>query len=69
MVAEPSLAAAKAALRSGDLSADLVPNSEIFVKQVPLGGVSGAVGTLAQLAGLSRLIESVPGAAAAVARG
>ncbi len=68
-VAEPSLAAAKAALRSGDLSAVLVPNSEIFVKQVPLGGVSGTVGTLAQLAGLSRLIESVPGAAAAVAHG
>ncbi len=69
MVAEPSLAAAKAALRSGDLSAVLVPNSEIFVKQVPLGGVSGTVGTLAQLAGLSKLIETVPGAAAAVAHG
>jgi ABC-2 type transport system permease protein len=46
-----------------------VPNSEIFVKQVPLGGVSGTVSTLAQLAGLSRLIETVPGAAAAVAHG
>lgn len=69
VVAEPSLAAAKAALLSGDLSAVLVPNSEIFVKQVPLGGVSGTVSTLAQLAGLSRLIETVPGAAAAVAHG
>ncbi|HEX9041770.1 MAG TPA: ABC transporter permease [Trebonia sp.] len=69
VVAEPSLAAAKTALRSGDLSAVLVPNSEIFVKQVPLGGVSGTVGTLAQLAGLSRLIETVPGAATAVAHG
>jgi ABC-2 type transport system permease protein len=69
VVAEPSLAAAKTALLSGDLSAVLVPNSEIFVKQVPLGGVSGTVSTLAQLAGLSRLIETVPGAAAAVAHG
>jgi ABC-2 type transport system permease protein len=69
VVAEPSLAAAKAALLSGDLNAVLVPNSEIFVKQVPLGGVSGTVGTLAQLAGLSKLIETVPGAAAAVAHG
>jgi len=69
VIAEPSLAAAKVALRGGDLSAVLVPNSEIFVKQVPLGGVSGTVGTLAQLAGLSRLIETVPGAASAVANG
>ena len=43
-VPQPSLAAAEAALRSGDLSAVLVPDSEIIVKQVPLGGVSGAVG-------------------------
>jgi ABC-2 type transport system permease protein len=69
VVAEPSLAAAKAALLSGDISAVLVPNSEIFVKQVPLGGVSGTVKTLAQLGGLSRLIETVPAAAAAVAHG
>ena len=69
VVAEPSLAAAKAALLSGDIGAVLVPNSEIFVKQVPLGGVSGTVKTLSQLAGLSRLIETVPGAAAAVAHG
>lgn len=69
VVTEPSLAAAQAALRSGDLSAVLVPNSEIFVKQVPLGGVSGTVSTLAQLAGLSRLIEAVPGAASAVTHG
>ena len=69
VVAEPSLTAAQAALRSGDLSAVLVPNSEIFVKQVPLGGVSGTVRNLAQLAGLSRLIEAAPGAAAAVAHG
>jgi ABC-2 type transport system permease protein len=68
-VAEPSLSAAQAALRSGDLTAVLVPSSEIIVKQVPLGGVSGSVATLAQLAGLSRLIQTVPGAAGAVAHG
>ncbi|HEX3714776.1 MAG TPA: ABC transporter permease [Trebonia sp.] len=68
-VPEASLAAAEAALRSGELSAVLVPGQEIIVKQVPLGGVSGSVGTLAQLAGLSKLIQTVPGAAAAVAHG
>ncbi|HEX7164034.1 MAG TPA: hypothetical protein VF223_22690 [Trebonia sp.] len=61
-VAQPSLAAAEAALRNGDLSAVLVPDKEIIVKQVPLGGVSGSVGTLAQLAGISKLIQTVPGA-------
>ncbi len=68
-VSEPSLAAAEAALRNGQLSAVLVPDEKIIVKQVPLGGVTGSVATLAQLAGLSRLIETVPGAAAAVAHG
>jgi len=68
-VPQPSVAAAEAALRSGDVSAVLVGDTEILVKQVPLGGVSGALGTLAQLAGLSHLIETVPGAAAAVAHG
>jgi ABC-2 type transport system permease protein len=68
-VPEPSLAAAEAALRNGDLSAVLVPDAEIIVKQVPLGGVSGSVGTLAQLAGLSKLIQTVPGAASAVTHG
>jgi ABC-2 type transport system permease protein len=46
-----------------------VPSSEIIVKQVPLGGVTGSVATLAQLAGLSKLIQTVPGAASAVAHG
>ena len=68
-VPQPSLAAAESALRSGDLSAVLVPSSEIIVKQVPLGGVTGSVATLAQLAGLSKLIQTVPGAASAVAHG
>jgi ABC-2 type transport system permease protein len=68
-VPEPGVAAAEAALRSGDVSVVLVGDTEILVKQVPLGGVSGALGTLAQLAGLSKLIETVPGAAAAVAHG
>ena len=68
-VAKPSLAAAEAALRDGSLSAVIVPDKEIIVKQVPVGGVSGTVQTLAQLAGLSRLIETVPGAASAVSHG
>jgi ABC-2 type transport system permease protein len=68
-VAEPSLAAAEASLRSGDLSAVLVPNQEIIVEKVPLGGVSGSTATLAQLAGISRLIQAVPGAASAVEKG
>ena len=68
-VSEPNQAAAEAALRNGDLTAVLVPNKEIIVKQVPLGGVSGSVETLARLAGLSKLIQDVPGAANAVAQG
>jgi ABC-2 type transport system permease protein len=68
-VSEPSLATAETALRNGDLSAVLVPGQEILVKQVPLGGVSGSVATLAQLAGLAKLIQTVPGAAQAVAHG
>jgi len=68
-VPQPSLAAAEAALRSGDLSAVLVPSTEIIVKQVPLAGITGSVASLAQLAGLSKLIQTVPGAASAVAHG
>jgi ABC-2 type transport system permease protein len=68
-VPQPSVAAAEAALRSGDLSAVLVGDTEVLVKQVPLGGVSGGLATLAQVAGLTKLVETVPGAAAAVAHG
>jgi ABC-2 type transport system permease protein len=68
-VPQPSLAAAEAALRSGSVSAVLVENTEVLVKQVPVGGVSGGLGTLAQLAGLSKLIQTVPGAAVAVTHG
>jgi len=68
-VPEPSLTTAQAALRAGNLSAVLVPGTEIIVKQVPLGGVSGSAANLAQLAGLSKLIQTVPGAASAVSHG
>jgi ABC-2 type transport system permease protein len=64
-VPQPSVAAAEAALRSGDLSAVLVGDTEVLVKQVPLGGVSGGLATLAQVAGLTKLVGTVPGAAAA----
>ena len=73
VVPETDLAAAEAALRSGDLSVVLVNNTQVLVKQVPIGGASSAGGTLpgalAQLAGLSRLFEKVPGAAAAASNG
>jgi ABC-2 type transport system permease protein len=68
-VPQPSQAAAQAALRDGQLSAVLIVDKEIIVKQVPLGGVSGTVSALAQLAGLSKLVQTVPGAAAAVTQG
>jgi len=73
VVPQPDVATAEAALRSGDLGAVLVQGSEVLVKQVPIGGASAAGGTLpgalAQLAGLDRLFERVPGAAAAAAGG
>ncbi|MCL2581813.1 MAG: ABC transporter permease [Streptosporangiales bacterium] len=68
-VPEPSQTAAEAALRAGRIDAALVSGREIIVKQVPFGGESGVVGTLAQLGGLNRLIQTVPGAAGAVSRG
>ncbi len=68
-VEEPSLAAATAALNSKDIGAILIPGQQIIVTQVPLGGESGTVATLAQLAGLSKLVQTVPGAAAAVEHG
>jgi ABC-2 type transport system permease protein len=64
-VPQPGVAEAEAALRSGDLSAVLVGDTEVLVKQVPLGGVSGGLATLAQVAGLTKLVGTVPGAAAA----
>jgi len=73
VVPEPDVATAEAALRSGDVGAVLVNGVEVLVKQVPIGGASSAGGTLpgalAQLAGLSRLFEKVPAAAAAAANG
>jgi ABC-2 type transport system permease protein len=73
VVPEPDVATAEAGLRSGNLSVVLVNGAEVVVKQVPIGGASSAGGTLpgalAQLAGLAKLFEEVPGAAAAAANG
>ena len=71
VVPEPSTQAAKAALRDGGLDVVLVNGSEVLVKQVAVTGGSGGSlsGTLAQVAGLARLFEQVPGAAAAAAHG
>ncbi len=71
VVHEPDTAAAEAALRSGDVGVVLVPDREVLVKQVSLGTGSGGTlpNVLAQLAGLGRLFQEVPAAAAAAAKG
>ena len=73
VVPQPDVATAEAGLRSGDLSVVLVNGTEVVVKQVPIGGATSAGGTLpgalAQLAGLAKLFEEVPGAARAAANG
>ena len=69
VVPEPSLAAAEAALHSGQLDAVLVNDTEVVVKQVSIAGSSGSGGTLpgaiADVAGLSKLLGELPPGAAA----
>jgi ABC-2 type transport system permease protein len=71
VVPEPSVAAAKAGLLSKKLDVALIDGNEVLVKQIALATNSGGAlpSVLAQLAGLSRLISKVPGAAAAVTQG
>jgi ABC-2 type transport system permease protein len=71
VVPEPTLVAAKAGLLSGKLDIVLVDDSEVLVRQIALATNSGGVlpSVLAQLAGFSKLIAQVPGAAAAVTQG
>ncbi len=71
VVPEPSASAAETALRAGDLDVALVNGTEVLVKQVPISGESSGsfASTLAEVAGLARLFEQVPGAAAAAAHG
>jgi ABC-2 type transport system permease protein len=59
VVREPSLAAAEAALRSGQLDVTLVNNSEVVVKQVQLAG-GGLADSIADVAGLSKLLGQLP---------
>jgi ABC-2 type transport system permease protein len=59
VVPEPSLAAAEAALRSGRLDVVLVSNSEVVVKQVQLAG-GGLAASIADVAGLSKLLGQLP---------
>jgi ABC-2 type transport system permease protein len=65
----PDVTAARAKLRSGDLAAVLVGDSEILVKQQPLGGSSSsggtALGALSEVGGLQRLFALLPPSAAA----
>ena len=69
VVPEPSLAAAEAALHSGQLDVVLVNDTEVVVKQVSIAGSSGSGGTLpdaiADVAGLSKLLGQLPPGAAA----
>jgi ABC-2 type transport system permease protein len=66
VVPEPSLAAAETALRSGQLDAALVNDSEVVVKQVQVAGGSGdgLASTIADVAGLSKLLGQLPPGAA-----
>jgi ABC-2 type transport system permease protein len=63
VVPEPSRAAAEAALRSGRLDVVLVGDSEVVVKQVQLAG-GGLADSIADVAGLSKLLGQLPPGAA-----
>jgi len=63
VVPEPSRAAAEAALRSGRLDVVLVSDSEVVVKQVQLAG-GGLADSIADVAGLSKLLGQLPPGAA-----
>jgi len=67
VVRKPSLAAAEAALRSGELDVVLVNDSEVVVKQVQVasGSGGGLPSAIADVAGLSRLIGQLPPGASA----
>ena len=68
VVPQPSLAAAEAALRSGELDVVLANDSEVVVKQVSVADSSGTGGGLASaiagVAGLSKLVGHLPPGAA-----
>ena len=68
VVPQPSLAAAEAALRSGQLDVVLANDSEVVVKQVSVADSSGSGGGLpsaiADVAGLSKLLGHLPPGAA-----
>jgi ABC-2 type transport system permease protein len=63
VVREPSLAAAETALRGGQLDVALVNDSEVVVKQVQLAG-GGLPASIADVAGLSKLLGQLPPGAA-----
>jgi ABC-2 type transport system permease protein len=60
VVTLPDLAAADAQLRSGALTAVLVGNSEVLVKQVAVFGGSGIETTLSQVVSLQKLFAQLP---------
>ncbi len=63
VVREPSLTAAESALRAGQLDVALVNDSEVVVKQVQLAG-GGLADSIADVAGLSKLLGQLPPGAA-----
>jgi ABC-2 type transport system permease protein len=67
VVPQPSLAAAQASLRSGNLTAVLVSGQEVVVKQVAIdsGSGDGLASAIADVAGLSKLLGQLPPGAAA----
>ncbi len=66
VVPEPSLAAAETALRSGQLDAVLVDDTEVLVKQVSIAGSTGGLpSAIADVAGLSKLLGQLPPGASA----
>src|SRR5690242_3607528 len=66
VVPQPSLAAAEAALRSGELDVVLANDSEVVVKQVQVasGSGGGLPDAIADVAGLSKLLGHLPPGAA-----
>jgi ABC-2 type transport system permease protein len=67
VIPQPSLAAAQASLRSGNLTAVLVSGQEVVVKQVAIdsGSGDGLASAIADVAGLSKLLGQLPPGAAA----
>lgn len=67
VVSLPSVAAAQARLKSGDIAAALIGSREVLVEKQSLSGSSGGSlpGALAQIGGLEKIYAQLPAASAA----